>query len=228
MLLEQGIEQFEMWNSRRAPRHVMDEAVFKGIEKLKSWELNVIKFNQIKLWTKRIFNLTVNKTSQSNIKNENEHVNLFFIAAVFASKICFAAKFGRRMVQQIAVSFLIMASLLITQRSLVVGRSTEVILARDFQATKLVWNFPNSCSFRSNILRSDIETIAFVLQWIAILLSWLETLVCKFHGCVEALLQVPWILWKTSNNCTIATHSNISIQIQQLIPQKLIVQYGSH
>lgn len=34
MLLEQGIEQFELWNRRRAPRDEMEKAVFDGIEKL--------------------------------------------------------------------------------------------------------------------------------------------------------------------------------------------------
>jgi len=34
MLLEQGMAQFELWNQRRAPREVMEAAVFKGIEKL--------------------------------------------------------------------------------------------------------------------------------------------------------------------------------------------------
>lgn len=34
MLLEQGIEQFELWNERVAPREEMERAVFKGIERL--------------------------------------------------------------------------------------------------------------------------------------------------------------------------------------------------
>jgi shikimate-5-dehydrogenase/3-dehydroquinate dehydratase type I len=32
MLLEQGLEQFELWNRRRAPREEMKEAVFEGVE----------------------------------------------------------------------------------------------------------------------------------------------------------------------------------------------------
>jgi pentafunctional AROM polypeptide len=34
MLLEQGLEQFELWHRRRAPRAVMDAAVFNGVERL--------------------------------------------------------------------------------------------------------------------------------------------------------------------------------------------------
>jgi len=34
MLLEQGMEQFELWNKRRAPKEVMDAAVFGGVERL--------------------------------------------------------------------------------------------------------------------------------------------------------------------------------------------------
>lgn len=34
MLLEQGMEQFELWNKRRAPRVEMDAAVFNGVERL--------------------------------------------------------------------------------------------------------------------------------------------------------------------------------------------------
>lgn len=34
MLLEQGLEQFQLWNKRRAPRLEMQSAVFNGIEKL--------------------------------------------------------------------------------------------------------------------------------------------------------------------------------------------------
>lgn len=34
MLLEQGIEQFQLWNRRRAPRTEMENAVFYGLEKL--------------------------------------------------------------------------------------------------------------------------------------------------------------------------------------------------
>eukprot|EP01038_Epipyxis_sp_PR26KG_P016035 gene16035-21764_t len=34
MLLEQGIEQFELWNERRAPRIEMERAIFQGVEKL--------------------------------------------------------------------------------------------------------------------------------------------------------------------------------------------------
>ncbi len=34
MLLEQGIEQFQLWNKRRAPRTEMENAVFYGLEKL--------------------------------------------------------------------------------------------------------------------------------------------------------------------------------------------------
>jgi shikimate 5-dehydrogenase len=34
MLLEQGLEQFELWHKRRAPRPVMEAAVFSGVEKL--------------------------------------------------------------------------------------------------------------------------------------------------------------------------------------------------
>ena len=34
MLLEQGIEQFEIWNKRRAPRSVMHKAIFSGVEEL--------------------------------------------------------------------------------------------------------------------------------------------------------------------------------------------------
>ena len=34
MLLEQGIEQFQLWNNRRAPRTEMENAVFYGLEKL--------------------------------------------------------------------------------------------------------------------------------------------------------------------------------------------------
>ena len=34
MLLEQGLEQFELWHQRRAPRAVMDAAVYNGVERL--------------------------------------------------------------------------------------------------------------------------------------------------------------------------------------------------
>ena len=34
MLLQQGIEQFELWNQRRAPKVEMENAVFSGLEKL--------------------------------------------------------------------------------------------------------------------------------------------------------------------------------------------------
>jgi pentafunctional AROM polypeptide len=34
MLLEQAIEQFQIWNKRRAPIDVMEQAVFSGVEKL--------------------------------------------------------------------------------------------------------------------------------------------------------------------------------------------------
>ena len=34
MLLEQGIEQFEIWNRRKAPRAVMHKAIFSGLEEL--------------------------------------------------------------------------------------------------------------------------------------------------------------------------------------------------
>jgi shikimate 5-dehydrogenase len=34
MLLEQGIEQFELWNQRRAPRQEMSRALFNGVEQL--------------------------------------------------------------------------------------------------------------------------------------------------------------------------------------------------
>ena len=34
MLLEQGMEQFELWHKRRAPRDEMDAAVFNGVERL--------------------------------------------------------------------------------------------------------------------------------------------------------------------------------------------------
>jgi shikimate 5-dehydrogenase len=34
MLLEQGVEQFELWHRRRAPRDVMTRAVFQGVEDL--------------------------------------------------------------------------------------------------------------------------------------------------------------------------------------------------
>lgn len=34
MLLEQGIEQFQIWNKRAAPRSEMEAAVFNGVEKL--------------------------------------------------------------------------------------------------------------------------------------------------------------------------------------------------
>jgi shikimate 5-dehydrogenase len=34
MLLEQGVQQFEIWNGRRAPRTEMEAAVFEGIEKI--------------------------------------------------------------------------------------------------------------------------------------------------------------------------------------------------
>jgi shikimate 5-dehydrogenase len=34
MLLEQGMEQFELWHKRRAPRVEMDAAVFNGVERL--------------------------------------------------------------------------------------------------------------------------------------------------------------------------------------------------
>jgi pentafunctional AROM polypeptide len=34
MLLEQGMEQFEIWHKRRAPREEMDAAVFNGVERL--------------------------------------------------------------------------------------------------------------------------------------------------------------------------------------------------
>lgn len=34
MLLEQGIQQFEIWNKRRAPRAEMESAIFEGIERI--------------------------------------------------------------------------------------------------------------------------------------------------------------------------------------------------
>lgn len=34
MLLEQALEQFQIWNRRRAPRDVMERALFNGVEKL--------------------------------------------------------------------------------------------------------------------------------------------------------------------------------------------------
>ena len=34
MLLEQGIEQFELWHKRTAPSIVMQKTVFQGTEKL--------------------------------------------------------------------------------------------------------------------------------------------------------------------------------------------------
>ena len=34
MLLEQALEQFQLWNKRRAPRDVMEVALFQGVEKL--------------------------------------------------------------------------------------------------------------------------------------------------------------------------------------------------
>jgi pentafunctional AROM polypeptide len=34
MLLEQGVQQFEIWNQRRAPRSEMDAAVFSGIDRI--------------------------------------------------------------------------------------------------------------------------------------------------------------------------------------------------
>lgn len=34
MLLEQAVEQFELWHRRRAPREVMSKAVFEEVEQL--------------------------------------------------------------------------------------------------------------------------------------------------------------------------------------------------
>jgi shikimate 5-dehydrogenase len=34
MLLEQGVEQFELWHRRRAPQDAMERAVFLGVEQL--------------------------------------------------------------------------------------------------------------------------------------------------------------------------------------------------
>jgi shikimate 5-dehydrogenase len=34
MLLEQGVEQFQIWNCRKAPIYVMERALFSGVEKL--------------------------------------------------------------------------------------------------------------------------------------------------------------------------------------------------
>ncbi len=34
MLLEQALEQFRLWHGRPAPRAVMEEAVFRGVERL--------------------------------------------------------------------------------------------------------------------------------------------------------------------------------------------------
>ena len=36
MLLEQGLEQFELWNKRRAPRLEMSKAVFNGVESIEN------------------------------------------------------------------------------------------------------------------------------------------------------------------------------------------------
>ena len=36
MLLEQGLEQFQLWNQRRAPRQEMQAAVFNGVEKVEN------------------------------------------------------------------------------------------------------------------------------------------------------------------------------------------------
>lgn len=36
MLLEQGLEQFQLWHKRPAPRSVMDAAVFQGVDRLDS------------------------------------------------------------------------------------------------------------------------------------------------------------------------------------------------
>lgn len=38
MLLEQGIEQFQLWHQRRAPRDVMAAAVFLDVEHFDSVE----------------------------------------------------------------------------------------------------------------------------------------------------------------------------------------------
>ena len=34
MLLEQALEQFQLWNKRRAPRDAMEVAIWDGVEKL--------------------------------------------------------------------------------------------------------------------------------------------------------------------------------------------------
>lgn len=34
MLVEQGLEQFQLWTQRRAPRHVMEDAVFAKVERI--------------------------------------------------------------------------------------------------------------------------------------------------------------------------------------------------
>jgi shikimate 5-dehydrogenase len=34
MLFEQGCEQFELWNKRRAPRAEMEAAVFSGVDRI--------------------------------------------------------------------------------------------------------------------------------------------------------------------------------------------------
>ena len=34
MLIEQGIEQFELWHQRKAPREVMETTIFDDVEEL--------------------------------------------------------------------------------------------------------------------------------------------------------------------------------------------------
>jgi shikimate 5-dehydrogenase len=36
MLLEQGIEQFQQWQQRQAPRQEMTAAIFSGVDKIDS------------------------------------------------------------------------------------------------------------------------------------------------------------------------------------------------
>lgn len=36
MLLEQGIEQFQLWNQRAAPREEMTQTIFSGVDKIDS------------------------------------------------------------------------------------------------------------------------------------------------------------------------------------------------
>lgn len=36
MLLDQAVEQFELWHKRKAPQDVMYKAVFTGVDKLDS------------------------------------------------------------------------------------------------------------------------------------------------------------------------------------------------